>query len=257
MICWCMGCLPYFAVTGIHTILPLDIAKATYLVPPPTSTLLTTDLIASQAIALQKWKSHLSALHFKVMAASIPAAICFKQEHSATVYNFNFSCGDLVLVWNTAIEKAFNQKMHAQYLEPLIVVFYNKGGAYIYHLQIKWISIWQAYSSFLSYPLLCVKSNCIAWPFQFPWYSTRMFTWHGRIIVVWWWRFRWGQLTYLSNLMLNLTQLQLLTMKTTMIKDPPWLRTVKISVRRRDTDHANCIPLFLQFLNVQFLFYSD
>ena len=49
-----MGCLPYFAVTGIHTILPLDIAKATYLVPPLTSTLLTTDLIASQAIALQK-----------------------------------------------------------------------------------------------------------------------------------------------------------------------------------------------------------
>ena len=75
------------------------------------------------------------------MAASIPAAICFKQEHSGTVYDFKFSCGDLVLVWNTAIEKAFNQKMHAQYLEPLIVVFYNKGGAYIYHLQIKWISI--------------------------------------------------------------------------------------------------------------------
>ena len=70
-----MGCLPYFAVTGTHPILPLDIAEATYLVPPPTSILSTTDLIASRALALQKCKSHLSPLHSKVMAARIQAAI--------------------------------------------------------------------------------------------------------------------------------------------------------------------------------------
>ena len=53
-ICRRMGCSPYFAVTSTHPILPLDIAEATYLVLPPTSTLSTTDLIASRAIALQK-----------------------------------------------------------------------------------------------------------------------------------------------------------------------------------------------------------
>ena len=73
-----MGCSPYFAVTGTHPILPLDIAEATYLVPPPTSTLSTTDLIVSRAIALQKRKSHLSALHSKVMAARIQAAVRFE-----------------------------------------------------------------------------------------------------------------------------------------------------------------------------------
>ena len=76
-------------------------------------------------------KSHLSALHLKVMAARIQAAIRFEQEHSATVRDFNFSRGDLVLVRNTAIEKALNRKMRARYLGPLVVVSHNKGGAYI------------------------------------------------------------------------------------------------------------------------------
>jgi hypothetical protein len=41
-----MGCSPYFAVTGAHPILPFDIAEATYLQPPPTSIMSTTDLIS-------------------------------------------------------------------------------------------------------------------------------------------------------------------------------------------------------------------
>ena len=62
-ICRHMGCSPYFTATGTHPILPLDITEATYLLPLPTSTLSTTDLIISRAITLQKRKSHLSALH--------------------------------------------------------------------------------------------------------------------------------------------------------------------------------------------------
>ena len=36
-----------------------------------------------------------------------------------------------MLVRNTAIEKALNRKMQAEYLGPLVVVSHNKGGAYI------------------------------------------------------------------------------------------------------------------------------
>ena len=39
--------------------------------------------------------------------------------------------GDLVLIRNTAIEKALNRKMRARYLGPVIVVSRNRGGAYI------------------------------------------------------------------------------------------------------------------------------
>src|SRR5882672_9728441 len=46
-----MGCSPYFAVTGTHPLLPFDIAEASYLLPPPDTVLLTTDLIAHHATA--------------------------------------------------------------------------------------------------------------------------------------------------------------------------------------------------------------
>ena len=61
-----MGCSPYFAATGMHPLLLLDIVESTYLLPPPDVPLTTTDLIARCTIALQKWQEHLTKLRSEV-----------------------------------------------------------------------------------------------------------------------------------------------------------------------------------------------
>ena len=126
-----MGCSPYFAATGTHPLLPIDIAEANYLLPPPDSPLTTTELITRRAITLQKRPEQLAKLQDKVYSARLQAALRFEEENRHTIKIFNFKLGDLVLVRNTAIEKALNRKMRSRYLGPLIMLAKNKGGAYI------------------------------------------------------------------------------------------------------------------------------
>src|SRR5271163_5314736 len=73
-----MGCSPYFAATGTHPLLPIDIAEANYLLPPPTAPLSTTDLISRRAITLQKRPSQLAKLQDKVYEARLQAAQRFE-----------------------------------------------------------------------------------------------------------------------------------------------------------------------------------
>ncbi len=49
----------------------------------------------------------------------------------ATIGDFDFGQGDLILVHNTSIEKALNQKMRTRYFRPMITISRNKGGTYI------------------------------------------------------------------------------------------------------------------------------
>jgi hypothetical protein len=94
---------PYFAVTGTQPILPFDIIEATYLLLPPASLLSTTDLITRRAIALQKRQEHLTMLNSAVFDAHQHAAKQFEHDHNATIRDFNFQRGALVLIRNTRL----------------------------------------------------------------------------------------------------------------------------------------------------------
>ena len=126
-----MGVSPFFAITGTHPVLPLDIVEATYLLPPPDAFLSTTELIARRAVELQKRHGQVAALRDKVFETRVRAARQFEKEHATVIKDFDFKTGDLVLVRNTAIEKSLNRKMRARYNGPYVIVTRNKGGAYV------------------------------------------------------------------------------------------------------------------------------
>ncbi|KNZ76593.1 hypothetical protein J132_09336 [Termitomyces sp. J132] len=126
-----MGCSPYFMTTSTHPLLPADIVEVTYLQPLPNLLLLTTDLIARQVIDLQHCPEDLDCLHSHIFSARCLAAIHFETEHAATIHDYNFKAGNLVLMRNTRIEVMHNKKMKPHYLGPLVVISCNCGGAYI------------------------------------------------------------------------------------------------------------------------------
>src|SRR5262245_29305971 len=113
-----MGCSPYFAVTGVHPLLPFDFIEATYILPPPDLALSTEDLITRCAITLQKRSEDLTCIYSNVYKARREAAARFEKEHKATIKNYNFKCGDLVLLCNSQIEMALNTKMQPRYTGP-------------------------------------------------------------------------------------------------------------------------------------------
>ncbi|PIL32227.1 hypothetical protein GSI_05472 [Ganoderma sinense ZZ0214-1] len=126
-----LGCSPYFAVTGCHPVLPLDIVEATFLMPAPDTLLPTADLIGARARALARRQDDLARIHTQVYHARNEAARTLERKHGASIADFDFKRGALVLMRNTAIEKSLNRKMRPRYLGPYVVLSRNRGGAYI------------------------------------------------------------------------------------------------------------------------------
>ncbi len=126
-----LGCTPYFAATGAHPTLPLDIEEATWLVEYPDTIISTAELIGLRAKALAKHIQHVEEMRDRVSAEKLAAARRYEMIHEHTIKDFDFKPGSLVLIRNTSVEKSLNTKMSARYLGPMVIVRRTRGGSYL------------------------------------------------------------------------------------------------------------------------------
>ena len=123
---------PYFMVHGVKPLFPFDLPKVTFLVPvSDTDNISTPVLIAWWAHQLQKCQEDIATIWKQVLLSQFVLLKHFKLQFKNWIHQEDFHPGDLILTYNSQIEKELNWKMKPCYLGPIVVLCRTIGGLYL------------------------------------------------------------------------------------------------------------------------------
>jgi hypothetical protein len=124
------GHSPFFMVHGVEPVMPFDLSEATYLFPKPDTVLSTSELITIRSIQLMKRETDIAKYQTQISRRRFLAARAYEEKYAATIHNYDFKPGRLVLVRDKRIEKDFDKKILPRYNGPYIVVSRTQRGSY-------------------------------------------------------------------------------------------------------------------------------
>ena len=121
-----MGCSPFFAVTGAHPVIPLDLVEATWLVELPDWVLTTAELVGYRARTLVKHQQHVQEMRNKIDKAKCAWAVRYKKEHVHTITAG--AVGSMHRFWTTKYPILAAPGMPSasfyQYIKPWLIYIY-------------------------------------------------------------------------------------------------------------------------------------